>query len=162
MPNWCIPPVRWMQAWLIPPKGIEDWQRIAFQPMLYTCMWIGAVLHLTVGDVTAIERDDAPAGVYQAWMSLSLLTPPMALAALVLIVHTTGPDTLHKLPGRWVWMNAERTQLYGQWEQWGGMRVSNSYFTHHIKRPSLRPRHTQTADKRPRHQADLFLMPDEA
>ena len=104
MPNWCIPPVRWMQAWLIPPKGIEDWQRIAFTPMIYTCMWIGAVLHLTVGDVTAIERDDAPAGVYQAWMGLSLLTPPMALAALALIVHTTGR---WRLRGLWLRLGAD-------------------------------------------------------
>lgn len=104
MPNFCIPPVRWMQRWLIPPKGIEDWQRIAFQPMLYTCMWIGAVLHLTIGDVTAIERDDAPAGVYLAWMSLSLLTPPMALAALILIVHTTGR---WRLRGLWLRLGAD-------------------------------------------------------
>ena len=92
-----------------------------------------------------------------------LPTRPMSdTRAAALVVHTTGPDTLHRLPGRWVWMNAERTQLYGQWEQWGGMLVSNSYFTHHIKRRLPRPKHTQTADTRARHQADLFFMPDEA
>ena len=92
-----------------------------------------------------------------------LPTRPMSdTRAAALIVHTTGPNTLHKLPGRWVWMNAERTQLYGQWEQWGGMLVSNSHFIHHIKRRSLRSKHTQSADKRSRHQADLFFMPDEA
>ncbi|MCQ6473354.1 hypothetical protein NPN13_24020, partial [Vibrio parahaemolyticus] len=81
-------------------------------------------------------------------------TRPMSdTRAAALIVHTTGPDTLHRLPGRWVWMNTERTQLYGQWEQWGGMLVSNSHFIHHIKRRSLRSQHTQPADKRTRHQA---------
>ena len=90
-------------------------------------------------------------------------TRPMSdTRAAALVVHTTGPDTLQRLPGRWVWMNSQQTQLYGQWEQWSGMQVSNSHFIHHIKRPSLRPKHTQTADKRTRHQAELFLTPEEA
>ena len=104
MPNWCIPPVRWMQRWLIPPKDTMDWQRIAFQPMLYTFMWIGAVLHLVVGDVTAVHRDDLAGGVYAAWMGLSLITPPMALAALALIVHATGR---WRLRGLWLRLGAD-------------------------------------------------------
>lgn len=104
MPNFCIPPVRWLQRWFIPPKGIEDWQRIAFQPMLYTCMWIGAVLHILVGDVTAVQRDTAVGGVYGAWIGLSLFTPPMALAALILIVHTSGR---WRLRGLWLRLGAD-------------------------------------------------------
>jgi len=100
----CIPPVRWLQRWFVPPKGIEDWQRIAFQPMLYSCMWIGAILHVAVGDVTAVQRDTTVGGVYVAWIGLSLLTPPMALAALVLIVHTTGR---WRLRGLWLRLGAD-------------------------------------------------------
>lgn len=100
----CIPPVRWLQRWFIPPKGIEDWQRIAFQPMLFSFMWIGAVLHLVFGDLTAVHRDDLAGGVYVAWMGLSLITPPMALAALALIVHATGR---WRLRGLWLRLGAD-------------------------------------------------------
>jgi predicted glutamine amidotransferase len=84
--------------------------------------------------------------------------------AAALVTHTTGPDVLHKLPGKWVWMNAASTRLFGQWEQWNGMQVSNTHFVSRLaRRPSLRPMHTQTADHcRPCHQASLFPMPDEA
>lgn len=97
--------------------------------------------------------------------SFELPAGPMSdTRAAALLVQSTSPDVLQRLPGKWVWMSATQTRLFGKWEHWGRMRVSNSHFTHHIRRPALRPRHTQTADKRcgPPIQANLFLMPDEA
>lgn len=84
--------------------------------------------------------------------------------AAALVAHTTGPDVLQRLPGKWVWMNAQDTRLFGQWESWHGMQVSNTHFVSRLTRqPSLRPMPTQTADNcRPCHQASLFPMPDEA
>ena len=70
-----------------------------------------------------------------------LPTRPMSdTRAAALIVHTTGPDVLQTPAGPvGVDERASDTQLYGQWEQWGGMLVSNSYFIHHIKRRFFAP-----------------------
>jgi hypothetical protein len=76
--------------------------------------------------------------------------------AAALVVHTTGPDSLHKLPGRWVWMNAHETRLFGPWEDWGGMRVSNTFFVPRLRSAQARRKATQPADHRPRHQSCLF------
>ena len=53
--------------------------------------------------------------------------------AAALLVHATQPDVLNRLPGRWVWMNAGETKLFGQWQNWGGMKVSNTLFLHRIR-----------------------------
>ena len=87
--HWCVPPIRWIQKWFIPAKN-DDWQRIAYQPMLYLCIWIGAVLFLTFGDVTAIEPDHTAHSLGWAWLSLSLVCPPLALASLRMIGSTNG------------------------------------------------------------------------
>ena len=70
--------------------------------------------------------------------------------------HTTGPDALQKLPGRWVWMNATETRLFGPWEQWEGMQVSNTFFVPRLRAAKSRRSHTQAADKRSVHQSCLF------
>jgi len=97
----------------------------------------------------------------------SLPTRPMSdTRAAALLVHATQPDVLQRLPGKWAYMGASETKLYGEWQTWGGMRVSNTYFLPRIRRKPVEPlsrlKHTQMADTRPRHQAALFSMPDEA
>lgn len=86
--------------------------------------------------------------------------------AAALLVSATQPDALKRLPGKWAYMSASETKLYGEWQTWGGMRVSNTYFLPRIRRkpvePLSRPKYTQIADTRPRRQACLFSMPDEA
>lgn len=87
-----------------------------------------------------------------------LPTEPMSdTRAAALVVHTTGPDVLEKLPGRWVWMNAKETKLFGPWEEFQGMQASNTGFTWRLKRPFTRPQRPQPADsKRANHQPSLF------
>jgi len=87
--------------------------------------------------------------------------------AAALLVSATKVDVLHRLPGKWVWMGAAETKLFGEWQTWGGMRVSNTYFLPRIRRKPVQPvssrlNHTQIADSRPHHQPALFSMPDEA
>lgn len=85
------------------------------------------------------------------------ITPMSDTRAAALVVHTTGPEVLNKLPGRWVWMNAVETKLYGPWEDWHGMQVSNTGFTWRLRRASSRPKAPQAADKkRATHQPSLF------
>ena len=87
-----------------------------------------------------------------------LPTEPMSdTRAAALVVHTTGHDVLAKLPGRWVWMSSAETKLYGAWEDWNGMRLSNTGFTWRLKRPFSRPQRPQSADsKRATLQPSLF------
>ncbi|MCB1210337.1 MAG: hypothetical protein KDK97_13465 [Verrucomicrobiales bacterium] len=76
--------------------------------------------------------------------------------AAALVVHTTGPDVLQRLPGRWVWMNAAETLLFGPWEEWRGMQVSNSHFVPRLRAAEARRKTTPRSDHRPRTQATLF------
>lgn len=87
-----------------------------------------------------------------------LPTVPMSdTRAAALVVHTTGPDVLEKLPSRWVWMSAKETKLFGPWEDWHGMRLSNTGFTWRLKRPFSRPQCPHVADsRRDSHQPSLF------
>lgn len=64
--------------------------------------------------------------------------------AAALMVNVEGPDALQHLPGRWVWMNARETRLFGPWEEWRGMRLSNSHFV-----PRLRAAQARRASKSP-------------
>jgi len=98
--------------------------------------------------------------------------------AAALVVSATKVDVLHRLPGKWVYMGAAETKLFGEWQTWGGMRVSNTYFLPRLRRKPVQPRpsvlsrsvDTQVADKRlrggkivlPPFQPSLFSMPDEA
>jgi hypothetical protein len=52
-------------------------------------------------------------------------------AALCVRVH--GREMLAKLPGRWVWMDGERTRLYGSWLSFRGMRASNLHFVRRLE-----------------------------
>lgn len=86
-----------------------------------------------------------------------LPTSPMSdTRAAALVIHTTGPDALHKLPGRWVWMNAQETRLYGAWEEWRGMQVSNTHFVPRLRAAQARRHHAKATDPRPLSQSCLF------
>ena len=47
-------------------------------------------------------------------------------------VDLCGVETLERLPGRWVFFERDFTELFGDWQQWGGMQVSNLHFTHRL------------------------------
>jgi len=78
--------------------------------------------------------------------------------AAALVVQAAGADILARLPGRWVWMNAEATRLFGPWETWGGMQVSNTFFVPRLRAAQARRKATaaQKEDHRPRYQSCLF------
>jgi hypothetical protein len=57
------------------------------------------------------------------------------------LVDLCGMDVLERLPGRWVFFDRNFTELYGDWQLWDGMRVSNLGFTHHLRATS---RHQST------------------
>ncbi len=84
------------------------------------------------------------------------LAPMSDTRAAALVVHTAGPEVLNKLPGRWVWMNARETKLFGPLEDWRGMRVSNTHFVPRLRAAQARRTATQSADKRCLHQSCLF------
>jgi len=48
------------------------------------------------------------------------------------LVDLCGPEILERLPGRWVFFERDFTELFGEWQRWRGMRVSNLGFTHHL------------------------------
>lgn len=57
--------------------------------------------------------------------------------AAALCVHAHGRRILSHLPGRWVWMNAKQTRLYGPWSEFRGMRVSNRNFVRRVPGASM-------------------------
>ena len=44
------------------------------------------------------------------------------------MVDLCGTDVLDRLPGPWVFLDRDFTELYGDWREWRGMRASNLYF----------------------------------
>ena len=76
--------------------------------------------------------------------------------AAAICLHAIGPRLLPKLPGRWVWMSATRTRLYGSWCDFEGMKVSNLWF---LPRPE-RAEPAWWADACFR-QLDLWKWPEE-
>ena len=62
------------------------------------------------------------------------------------LVDLCGMDVLDRLPGRWVFFERDFTELFGEWKQWGGMRVSNLGFVHGLNpRPFFAPKCAQSA-----------------
>jgi hypothetical protein len=57
------------------------------------------------------------------------------------LVDLCGVDVLDRLPGRWVFFDRDFTELYGDWREWDGIRVSNLGFTHQLRDT---PRHQST------------------
>jgi len=52
--------------------------------------------------------------------------------AAALCVHQLGVGILPRLPGKWVWMGATQTRLYGAWSDFEGMKASNLFFQHRL------------------------------
>jgi len=53
--------------------------------------------------------------------------------AAALCAHAHGKGILSRLPGRWVWMGASQTELYGDWSAYRGMRASNRNFLRRLR-----------------------------
>ena len=101
----CTPPFRW----LFPPEGTDDWRKIAFQPMLYFFLWLGALTLLIFGGFFT----DQPTFIYHSslfwtWGGLSLFCPPLALVSLHLV---TSPSGRKKYFGLWVRLAADVGQF---------------------------------------------------
>ncbi|MFY7818845.1 MAG: hypothetical protein ACOVRB_10830, partial [Akkermansiaceae bacterium] len=54
------------------------------------------------------------------------------------LVDLCGIDTLDRLPGRWVFFERDFTELFGDWRNWRGMKVSNLHFTSGLIKSSPR------------------------
>ena len=105
------PFIKTVQHVFVPPKGTDDWQRIAYQPMLYLCLWIAAIVILIKGDFAAIPpifKDETTGSTYWLWTGLSLICPPIALASLWLIQQASG---VWKYRGLWTRLGADFGQL---------------------------------------------------
>ena len=48
------------------------------------------------------------------------------------LVDLCGSEALERLPGRWVFFERDFTELFGDWQRWRGMRVSNLGFARHL------------------------------
>ena len=107
--QWCVPPIGSIQRKLIPPQGTPDWQRIAFQPMLYLCLWVSAVFVVIVDRFQPTVFSSEHAGsVFWVWAGLSLVCPPLAMFSLWLI---QSPNGARKYQGLWVRLAADVGQL---------------------------------------------------
>ncbi|MCF7734284.1 MAG: hypothetical protein K9N23_21555 [Akkermansiaceae bacterium] len=57
------------------------------------------------------------------------------------LVDLCGSEVLERLPGRWVFFERDFTELFGDWQRWDGMRVSNLNFERHLnshQQPTLK------------------------
>lgn len=93
-PSWCIVPIRWLQQWVVPPEGTEDWQRVSFQPMLYLATWVATWIILLWGDLTNSHHPgafrDESTETFWIWGSLGLVAPLLGIGSLRLITHGKG------------------------------------------------------------------------
>ena len=48
------------------------------------------------------------------------------------LVDLCGIEVLERLPGRYVFFDRDFTDLFGDWQRWGRMKVSNRGFTHYL------------------------------
>ena len=81
-------------------------------------------------------------------------------AAAVLVDHL-GESVLERLPGRWVLMGQKATKLCGEWEEFRGMKVSNTHFIHRLEpAKKIWGAYPQSADKQAqaRHEAYAARM----
>ena len=94
---------------MVPPKT-SDWQRIAFQPMLYLALWVGAIVVIIWGDIWSMPPTlrDTSEGVFIVWGTLSLFCPPLGLIALWMIQSESG---VVKYRGFWMRLAADIGQF---------------------------------------------------
>ena len=106
----CVPPISWVNRWIVPPEQDQDWQRVSYQPMLYLLAWWAALVVLIGGDFAGvpITLRDQPGGFFWVWTSLSLIAPPMALVSLWLIQNGSGS---WKYRGLWLRLGADCGQF---------------------------------------------------
>ena len=90
----------------MPPKN-DTWQRIAFQPMLYLCLWVGAIIVIVRGDFTSLPQefmDNHHTAMFWLWAGLSLICPPMAMGAMQMIKSSNG---YREYRGLWLRLGAD-------------------------------------------------------
>ena len=72
--------------------------------------------------------------------------------AAAALVHHKGAKLLKRLPGRWAVMDSKEIALFGDWQPWRGLLVSNTSFTHFLadsaRRASFSAMTTQFAESR--------------
>lgn len=103
--------LRQVRYLFIPPKNTPDWQRIAYQPMLYVALWIATLIILIKGDFAAIPpifADETTGTTYWLWTGLSLTCPPLGLFSLWMVQSANG---VWKYRGLWTRLGADVGQL---------------------------------------------------
>ena len=58
----------------------------------------------------------------------------------LLVAHTRNPDILDQIEGRFVVFGHKQTRIYGNWQEWAGMRCSNLAFRYEMEREDRRIR----------------------
>ena len=58
--------------------------------------------------------------------------------AVAALVHHKGTKLLKKLPGRWAVMAAKEIELFGDWQPWRGLLVSNTSFLPYLAESARR------------------------
>ena len=58
----------------------------------------------------------------------------------LLLAHTRNPDILGQIEGRFVLYGSKETRVYGNWQEWEGMRCSNLGFQYELERQERRIR----------------------
>ena len=105
-------PVRFVRNLAVPPNNTDNWQKIAFQPMLYTGLWIATILIMLRGDFTSVPPTLADAtgheSLFWLWGGLGLLCPPLALVSVRLVTHPRGDI---KYRGLWLRLAADIGQF---------------------------------------------------
>lgn len=108
--RWCIPPVRWLQRYFVPPRS-DDWDRIAYQPMLYLATFLAALTVLVFGDFVAFpphQGIETTHAVYWMWLAMSLGCPLLGLGSLWLIQNRVGK---YRYRGLWLRLAADIGQF---------------------------------------------------
>ena len=58
--------------------------------------------------------------------------------AVAALVHHKGTKPLKRLPGRWAVMGSKEIELFGDWQPWRGLLVSNTSFTPYLAESARR------------------------
>lgn len=96
----------------VPPRS-DDWDRVAFQPMLYLATFLAAVTVLIFGDFTNLPthpgiQTDREFGLFWIWAILSLTCPALGLGSLWLVQNREGK---YRYRGLWLRLAADIGQF---------------------------------------------------